>query len=140
MGRCCLPDRSRSGPWRFRNARQANQVRKMKNWLRKHPEVRTIRVAAADLNGQPRGICGAATRTASLAQAKLFTQLIANRGDSIDVIGVGGVTTAEDVRSYLNAGTSAVHIATAAMVDPLTGIAIRRTLAAETGGESSRAQ
>ncbi|MFY0681334.1 MAG: glutamine synthetase [Thalassovita sp.] len=26
-----------------------------KNWLRKHPEVRTIRVAAADLNGQPRG-------------------------------------------------------------------------------------
>jgi glutamine synthetase len=27
----------------------------MKNWLRKHQEVRTIRVAAADLNGQPRG-------------------------------------------------------------------------------------
>ncbi len=27
----------------------------MKNWLRKHPEVRTIRVAAADLNGQLRG-------------------------------------------------------------------------------------
>lgn len=27
----------------------------MINYLRKHPEVRTIRVAAADLNGQPRG-------------------------------------------------------------------------------------
>ena len=27
----------------------------MKDWLRKHPQVRTIRVAAADLNGQPRG-------------------------------------------------------------------------------------
>ncbi len=27
----------------------------MKNWLRKNPHVRTIRVAAADLNGQPRG-------------------------------------------------------------------------------------
>ena len=26
-----------------------------KDWLRKHPEVRTIRVAAADLNGQARG-------------------------------------------------------------------------------------
>ncbi|MDU8910236.1 glutamine synthetase family protein [Aestuariicoccus sp. MJ-SS9] len=26
-----------------------------KNWLRKNPQVRTIRVAAADLNGQPRG-------------------------------------------------------------------------------------
>jgi len=28
---------------------------KMKDWLRKHPEVRTIRVAAVDLNGQARG-------------------------------------------------------------------------------------
>ncbi|MCX7889193.1 MAG: glutamine synthetase family protein [Rhodobacteraceae bacterium] len=27
----------------------------MRDWLRKHPQVRTIRVAAADLNGQPRG-------------------------------------------------------------------------------------
>ena len=27
----------------------------MKSWLRKTPQVRTIRVAAADLNGQPRG-------------------------------------------------------------------------------------
>ncbi|MGR3758966.1 glutamine synthetase family protein [Roseobacteraceae bacterium NS-SX3] len=27
----------------------------MKNWLRKNPHVRTIRVAAADINGQPRG-------------------------------------------------------------------------------------
>src|SRR6056297_1864776 len=30
-------------------------MRDMENWLRKHPEVRTIRVAAADLNGQARG-------------------------------------------------------------------------------------
>ena len=27
----------------------------MKDWLRKHPDVRTIRVAAVDLNGQARG-------------------------------------------------------------------------------------
>ncbi len=27
----------------------------MRDWLREHPEVRTIRVAAVDLNGQPRG-------------------------------------------------------------------------------------
>lgn len=31
------------------------KMTEMKNWLRKHPEVRTIRVAAADLNGQARG-------------------------------------------------------------------------------------
>ena len=27
----------------------------MNNWLRKNPAVRSVRVAAADLNGQPRG-------------------------------------------------------------------------------------
>lgn len=30
-------------------------MRDLEHWLRKHPEVRTIRVAAADLNGQARG-------------------------------------------------------------------------------------
>ncbi len=30
-------------------------MKDLQNWLRKHPEVRTIRVAAADLNGQARG-------------------------------------------------------------------------------------
>ncbi|MFN3936742.1 MAG: glutamine synthetase family protein [Gemmobacter sp.] len=30
-------------------------MRELENWLRKHPMVRTIRVAAADLNGQARG-------------------------------------------------------------------------------------
>ena len=38
-----------SGPW------PVSTGETMKNYLRKHPEVRTIRVAAADLNGQPRG-------------------------------------------------------------------------------------
>ena len=30
-------------------------MKDLQNWLRKHPDVRTIRVAAADLNGQARG-------------------------------------------------------------------------------------
>lgn len=30
-------------------------MKDLENWLRKHPQVRTIRVAAADLNGQARG-------------------------------------------------------------------------------------
>jgi dihydroorotate dehydrogenase len=34
------------------------------------------------------------------------------------------------VRAYLTAGASAVHIATAAMVDPGVALAIRRELAA----------
>ena len=30
-------------------------MKDLQTWLRKHPSVRTIRVAAADLNGQARG-------------------------------------------------------------------------------------
>jgi dihydroorotate dehydrogenase len=81
-------------------------------------------------NGERRGICGEATRQASLAQAGMFARLIARRGDNVRVIGVGGASTAEHVRDYLAAGVEAVHIATAAMVDPLVGLKIRWQLAA----------
>lgn len=79
-------------------------------------------------DGQPRGICGAATRDASVQQVALFSKLIAAGGHPIDIVGVGGAATAEDVQVYLNAGASAVHIATAAMMDPQVGMTIRRML------------
>jgi dihydroorotate dehydrogenase (NAD+) catalytic subunit len=79
-------------------------------------------------DGQPRGICGAATREASVQQVALFKRLIAAGDHSIEIIGVGGAATAKDVRAYLDAGASAVHIATAAMVDPQVGVAIREQL------------
>ncbi len=82
--------------------------------------------------GERRGICGAATFEASLSQVDLFTRLIESRGDKLKVIGVGGASTLKHVKNYLSAGAEAVHIATAAMVDPLLGIQIRRQWNAET--------
>ena len=90
------------------------------------------RVRTADgeflFDGQRRGICGDATREASLAQTRLFARLIADRGLPLRLIGVGGASTAEHVREYLEAGAEAVHIATAAMVDPWVGMRIRQSL------------
>ena len=79
-------------------------------------------------DGQQRGICGAATRKASLNQVRLFAELLQQQDRSLDVIGVGGAAAAEHVRQYLAGGASAVHIATAAMVNPLVGVEIKRQL------------
>jgi dihydroorotate dehydrogenase len=81
--------------------------------------------------GHLRGICGDAILTASVAQTRLFAELIRNAGLSIQVIGVGGISTAEHVRQYLAAGADACHLATAAMVDPGVALRIRASFAAE---------
>ncbi len=80
--------------------------------------------------GASRGICGDATRSASVGQTRLFADEIATRNLPIEIIGVGGASTAGHVREYLNAGANAVHIATAAMVDPSIALHIRTELAA----------
>lgn len=79
-------------------------------------------------DGQQRGICGDATREASVAQTRRLSRIIEERNADIEIIGVGGASTAEHVRQYLNAGAGSVHIATAAMTDPLVGIKIRAEL------------
>jgi dihydroorotate dehydrogenase (NAD+) catalytic subunit len=84
-------------------------------------------------DGQRRGICGDATRNASVAQTRLFARLIGERNLSIRLIGVGGASSAEHVLEYLQAGAESVHIATAAMVDPLVGCRIREALAKPNG-------
>ena len=76
-------------------------------------------------DGQQRGICGAATRTTSLHQTKVFSNLIARRGLHLHLIGVGGAGSAEHVRQYLDAGAEAVHIATAAMQNPAVALEIK---------------
>ena len=82
-------------------------------------------------NGQKRGICGDATREASVAQTRLFSNLIRDGGLSLRLIGVGGVSTADHVRKYLDAGAETVHIATAAMVNPAVACRIREDFSAE---------
>ena len=77
-------------------------------------------------DGQSRGICGDAIRDASLAQTRLVDELIQERDMDVQLIGVGGASTADHVQAYLKAGAHAVHIATAAMVDPLVAMKIRQ--------------
>ncbi len=77
-------------------------------------------------DGAPRGICGAATRVASIRQTSRFRSVAARVGLDIELIGVGGASTAEHVREYLHAGANAVHLATAAMVNPAVACEIRR--------------
>jgi dihydroorotate dehydrogenase (NAD+) catalytic subunit len=77
-----------------------------------------------------RGICGAAIRDASVSQVKLFSKLLGENHRFIQLIGGGGAENVEHVWNYLDAGASAVHMATAPMVNPLTALQIKRHLAA----------
>lgn len=78
--------------------------------------------------GQPRGIGGDSIREASIDQVRRFSRQIRQRGSSLRVIGVGGISTAQDVRAYLSAGAEAVQLATAVMIRPEIGLEIRRDL------------
>lgn len=78
--------------------------------------------------GQCRGICGNATRAASVAQTRLFADVLKQKGLQKSLIGVGGASSAEHVREYLAVGAEAVHIATAAMVNPNVALEIREAM------------
>jgi len=84
--------------------------------------------------GQPRGIGGDAIRAASAAQVRRFVNLVRQRGLATKIIGVGGIFAVEHVREYLEAGAEAVHLATAIMVDPLVGVAIREAMQLTSAG------
>jgi len=83
-------------------------------------------------DGQKRGIAGAAIRDASARSVASFGQVIAEQSSPLELVGVGGIAQAADVRQYLAAGACSVQLATAAMLDPLVGLRIRRDLAAAT--------
>lgn len=78
--------------------------------------------------GEPRGIAGGGTRAAAVRQIRLFHRVIEDAGLPLRLVGVGGAGTATDVREYLEAGAQAVHLATAAMLEPEVGLRIRREL------------
>jgi hypothetical protein len=76
--------------------------------------------------GQCRGLAGEAIRETALGQLALFDELIREFGFDMRLVGVGGLGQAADVRACLDRGCEAVQFATAAMVDPGLGLAIRR--------------
>jgi dihydroorotate dehydrogenase len=78
--------------------------------------------------GERRGIAGTAIREAVLAQVQFFSALIRLRQPALRLVGVGGIGGAQDIRNFLTSGCHAVQIATAAMLDPMVGLCIRREL------------
>jgi dihydroorotate dehydrogenase len=84
-------------------------------------------------NGDRRGICGTAIREASLSQVRMFSDLLRANHSVIQLIGGGGVTTADHVRQYLDSGANAVHMATSAMVDPMVAVTIKQQFAERIG-------
>lgn len=77
---------------------------------------------------QPRGICGEAIRDASIAQVERFSKAIRDRAIEMKLIGVGGISTANDVQRYVKAGAHACQLATAVMTDPAVALKIRGNL------------
>ncbi|MDP7177877.1 MAG: hypothetical protein QF749_06230 [Verrucomicrobiota bacterium] len=75
---------------------------------------------------QCRGIAGEAIRETVLGQLALFDGVICEFGFDARLVGVGGLGQAADVRACLDRGCEAVQFATAAMVNPGLGLAIRR--------------
>jgi dihydroorotate dehydrogenase len=80
-------------------------------------------------DGQPRGIGGDCIGDASIAQVRRFADTARKNGRTTKIIGCGGISTADHVRQYLDAGAEAVQLATSAMLDPLVGIQILSDLA-----------
>lgn len=77
--------------------------------------------------GQSRGIAGTAIYEAALDQVRLFQHIIAEQHSSLRIVGVGGISHASQVYAHLQAGSHAVQLATAAMLKPDLGLAIRRS-------------
>jgi len=80
-------------------------------------------------NGEKRGIAGEAIRETVLDQVQCFARVIERQALKLRLVGVGGIGTAQHVRAHLNAGSHAIQLATAAMLDPGVGCRIRRVLA-----------
>jgi len=76
-------------------------------------------------DGQPRGICGSAIRDASVRQVEHAANYVAENNLKLEIIGVGGISTVDHVKQYLDAGASTVQLATAVMTTPDIGLRIR---------------
>ncbi|MBI2018877.1 hypothetical protein HYS96_04200 [Candidatus Daviesbacteria bacterium] len=72
------------------------------------------------------GVCGASIKWAGLDMVKRLRKTINDLRFTINVIGVGGVTKAEDYFEYKDAGADCVMSATGAMWEPLLAQEIRK--------------
>lgn len=75
------------------------------------------------------GVSGTAIRQHALEAAMSLRKLAKEYRKDLEIIGVGGISSAEDVRAHLDAGTSVVQLCTAVNLNPLIGQQIRKQLA-----------
>jgi dihydroorotate dehydrogenase (NAD+) catalytic subunit len=79
--------------------------------------------------GGRRGIGGRMIAARCLQELRMLADAIGSSGSDLRLIGVGGVSTADDVLERLQAGAHHVQLATAAMLDPDVGVTLRRECA-----------
>ena len=76
------------------------------------------------------GISGVAIREYALETVRTLRKLSdETKRPEIVIIGVGGISSAEDVTTFQNAGANCVQICTAALFNPLVALEIRKQLA-----------
>ena len=71
------------------------------------------------------GVCGRSIKWAGLEMSRRLARLREEMGLSFSIIGVGGLSDAEDYRAYREAGADAAMMATAAMWNPRLAKAIK---------------
>jgi hypothetical protein len=79
------------------------------------------------------GVSGAAIREKALITVRRLREFIEETKTSIEIIGVGGISSAEHVMSFQEAGANIIQICTAALFDPFKAVEIRKQLAKELG-------
>jgi dihydroorotate dehydrogenase len=87
--------------------------------------INTLSFEVVDAAGAPAlpgrktsGVCGAAIRGCSMAQAARVVALKERERYDFSIIGVGGIMTTDHIRQYFRLGVDAVMSATGAMWDP----------------------
>ena len=93
---------------------------------------------ASCFGGEYRGVGGLAIFDRCVDQVSRFRKLVSEHQFPTEIVGCGGVATADDVLAMLDAGALAVQIATAAMIDPALGLTLRRELNRRRTGCESR--
>jgi dihydroorotate dehydrogenase len=77
-------------------------------------------------SGERRGIAGSAIRDAAVQQIRLFKQLVDQLQSPIELVGVGGIRSTDDVQRHLDAGATGVQVATSAMLGNAAPVVKRR--------------
>lgn len=120
------------------DAALAGLVRATAPYVAGYAAINTIPARLVDADGRQAlpgegravaGVCGDAIRWAGLDMVERLARLREDVSSAFEIVGVGGVLTADHARAYRVAGADAVMSATGAMLDPGLGAAVRGSTA-----------